>query len=272
MHTNTTPRSLSLVAVIVVAAFAGVAVPGAVAAQDAGNETTTTTGEPMANATGNVSLVVSPNTTGATANHTVNVTVGSGSTGDLTDVSINYSGNNVSTLPAATSVQTITVANESLLANATVASVNDEIVRVSFDTNRTLGSGDQLSFVYQVVNPPEAGTYDVGVRINPENNTTPLTANMTIAESETTTTESGGITTTAEATTGETTTGKTTAGETTTKGTTEGETTESATTAAETTAGGADATGTTNGNGPGFGVVAGIVGVLAATLLALRRE
>lgn len=290
MHTNITKRSLSLIGVLIVLTVAGVAIPGAVSAQDAGNNETaagndtstangtvvtvtdTTNGTTTADAAGNVSITADPDAAGATANHTVNVTVGSAAAGNLTAMTINYSDSNASTTGTIGYIETANLSGESILDNVTGSTAsNDETVEIMFDLNRSLQPGDELTFVYErVQNPPEPGTYPIDVLINPQNASVSLTTNLTITESETTpavdgseTTTDGGNTT-EEIGDDETTTEAAAADEITPETTTTEETT-----AEETTTGGET---TTSGNGPGFTTTVAIVGVIVAALFGMRRE
>lgn len=277
---NTTSRNRLLAGLLVVSLFASVALTGAVAAQSAGNATTdttvtddgtdTTNETMMANATGNASLMVESTAAGAVTNHTLDTTVSEAVAGNLTGVSINYTAANASTGPAVEDVdgQNITVGSENLAGtdNATVSAPEFLLVNYSFALNQSLQpeAGDPIHLRYPVENPAEAGNYTVDVLLTSgDNDTVSFETNLTVTPNET----AAGGTSMA--------TGTAASGETTAAGGMAEETTQGAAgdTAPETSGGtaGGGAT-TTGGSGPGFTTLAGLAGLLAVALFALRRN
>jgi PGF-CTERM protein len=254
IYTNSTPRNLFVLGIVVVSVFATVAVPGTVAAQDAGtNGTTTAIGTGTAsgtmkanNTTATASLTTNTTTAGALANHTVTITLGDAVADNLTGVTVNYTGTNASTDPTIENVPVVTLGDQRIPypSNVTVAGTNFVQADFSFELNRSLQPepGDQLTLIYPVQNPLEPGNYTVEVVVNPETDAVSLTTNLTVTPNETT--PAAGTNGTASVAGNGTTTGGGTAGGTT----------------------------TSSGSGPGFTVLAGIVGVLAIALLATRRN
>lgn len=304
MHANDTVHDL-LVVGIAVLLFAGVAIPGAVAAQDTSDNGTMTdngtapangtavattaamaNGTPTSNETGptnttgpanetgpangtagaTASLTANPTGAGVFSNHTVNITIGDAAAGNLTGVSVNYTGTNVSTDPVPANVSRVTLADRTLPSpsNMTIAQFNSNITDISFDLNESLQpeAGDQLTLFYSVRHPPTAGNHTAEVLLNPETDAVALTTNVTITEREATPTAAAGTTTIPVD--DETTTEEATTEETMTEETTTEEPTPEETTAQETT--------TSSGNGPGFTAFVGIVSVLVLALLAIRRD
>lgn len=277
---NTTTRNRLLTGLLVVMLSAGVALTGAVGAQSTDNATTndttatddgtdTTNGTTMTNATNNASLTVESTSAGATTNHTLDATVGEAVAGNLTGVSINYTAANASTGPAVEDVddQNITVGSENLAGtdNATVSAPEFLLVNYSFTLNGSLQpeAGDPIHLRYPVQNPPEAGNYTVDVLLTSgDNDTASFETNLTVSPNETaaggtstatgTTVSAGGTSGMAEETT-QSTSGGATAPETT----------------GASSGGGATTTG---GSGPGFTALAGLAGLLAVALFALRRN
>lgn len=292
MSINPTSRGLFVIGIVVVLVFAGVAIPSAVTAQDTTtNETTTDNGTMAANGTvvDNISLAANPTTAGAVSNHTVNITIGDAVAGNLTEINIDYSDTNVSTGPVTGNFSSVTLANQSIPIPSSVTFATSGItgvgsdpteIAVSFDMNQSLQpeAGNQLTLFYPVHHPSEAGNYTVSVLLNPDSDAVSLTTNLTVTPNETTPAAEDNETTMA---------GVGNETETTAEDNGIGVGNETETTAeddgiggigggTETTAedGGAGAGGetTTTGSGPGFTAFAGLIAILAVTLLAIRRN
>lgn len=280
MTSNTRPRSLILVGLLLVSAVGGLAVAGTVAAQNATNGTSNDTGMNASNGGTNASIMAQPDAAGATANHTVSLTVPEAA-GNLTGVSVNYSGTNASVVQVPANVFSVTLDNQSIAPNATTRQLGGEVVNVTIDLNRSVAAGDRLSMVYGAGNPPEAGNYTIDMQVNPGNDPVNTTATLDISESMATPTTAMGVddgTTTAmmgndttTAAMGDDTTTATMGDDTTTEEDGIGVGNETETTTEEETPTEAAGT-TTTGNGPGFTAIAALVGVLAAALLATRRN
>lgn len=298
MNMNITSRNRLLAGLFIASLVATVALTGAVGAQSTANTTTNTTmvntsmatngtattnETMMTNATGNASLMAESTAAGAVTNHTLNATVTEAVAGNLSGVSINYTAANASTSPVLDDVgaQDIRIGNQSIPIgtdnpNATVSAPEFQLVNYSFALNRSLqpAAGDRIHLRYPVKNPTEAGNYTVSVVLaSGDNASVSYETNLTVTPNETagattttsmatgTTTSSGtatsvGTTVSTSGTTAETT--QSTSGDTTAQGTTNG------------SSGGGSTT--TGGSGPGFTTLAGLVGLLAVALFALRRN
>lgn len=203
MNTTTSSRGLLVIGIVLVSVFAGVVIPGAVAAQDTINGTTTDNGTTAANGTvaangttANVSLAANPTVAGTISNHTVNITIPDAVAGNLTAIDVNYSDANVSTRPVNAQVssatiddQTIPSSNFSLFATGFgEVGTNPTVTRVTFDMNRSLQpeARDRLTLLYGVQHPTEVGNHTVGVLLNPDTDAIELTTNLTITPNETT--------------------------------------------------------------------------------------
>ena len=276
MTTNTTPRNRLFAGLLVVSLLAGVALTGTVGAQSTDtvttdNATTTTdngtditNGTMTTNATNNASLTADSTSAGAVTNHTLNATVSEAVAGNLTGVSINYTAANASTGPAVEDVdsQTIRIGNQSVPIgtdnpNATVSAPDFLLVNYSLTLNESLQpeAGDPLHLRYPVENPSETGNYTVDVLLTSgDNDTVSFTTNLTVSQNETSMTT--GTTVSAGGTAEETT-------QSTTGGAMAPETTDASS--------GGEAT-TTGASGPGFTALAGLAGLLAVALFALRRN
>lgn len=274
-------------------------------------------GTGMEGALENLTISAAPPAANTTANHTLTATA---DVGNVTGIAVNYSGSNVSlsgvgTGTVVTANVTANGTNTSILPNLTTATVQPSGESIVFETDGTptLNTSGTLVMTYTgVANPPEPGTYDVSVRVNPEtmnaspasatldisaanatmdtDNQTPMGANATNqtpmganATNRTPVETTMGTNATEETPMGTNATDGTTAG---TTGTT-AETTDAAEEATDTTVGvtettaeaaetTAEATETTDdgtpAGGPGFGVVAAAVAVLAVALVAARRR
>ncbi len=219
----------------------------------------------MANATGNTSITAMPSAANTTANHTVSTVIGPNATGNLTQITINYRESNVSIGVITGNIRSATLSGESIVNTTTVATIGPfgRNLTIGFDGTIQVSEGDRLNITYGgVTNPPEPGTYTVGVRVNNgtfDNATLNITQNTTAGNETTTETPTPTQTTTTGTQT--TTTGGTTPA-----------------TAAETAAGTGGGSGSgggqqgTEAGGPGFGVAVAIVALLAAALLATRRN
>jgi PGF-CTERM protein len=230
----------------------------------------------MTNATGNVSISVTPSAANTTANYTVSVPVSEGSAGNLSAISVNYSGTNVSllgVLPQSVKAVNITQSNGSMVSatgNVTAVSTGftGSNLTIEFDNTKTVSAGDQIRIRYTgVTNPPEPGTYNATIDVNPSRGNDSRTATFTITQN----TSAGGAnatTTAGTAMTGTTmatgTAGGTAATQTGTAG-------GGAGTSGGTGTGGGGQQGTEAG-GPGFGIAVAVIALLAAALLATRRS
>ncbi len=257
---------------------------GTAMANGTANETTMGNG-PMTNATDeNVSIVVEPSAANASANHTVSaVVMGENATGNLTEVTVNYGESNASFGLVLSSLFSVTAGDTDATANATAATYgpNGQNLTIGFDESIEVSEGDQIMMTYGgVTNPPEAGNYTVGVAVN---NGSFANTTLDVAEANesmmTTTGTSETETTGTETTEGDTT--ETTGMNGTTQGT--DETTEGGATTAgndgttggdggETATDGGGGEQTTEAGGPGFTLIAGVVALLAAALVAARRD
>ena len=224
-----------------------------------GTAETATPNATAANGTaGNASITATPAAAGASANYTVTIPVDEGSAGNLSAVSVDYTGSNATVSLGPSMVTAANVSGENVSGNVTSAGLGaaGESALISFDGTRTVEAGDTVTLTFGgITNPTEAGEYEVGMDVNPENGSGATNATLSITEA----TETTG--TAATATTG----GETAAG-------------------SETTAGGETAAGTDGGagtnaseqgteaGGPGFGIAVAVVALLGAALLATRRS
>lgn len=219
----------------------------------------TATNATAANGTaGNASIVATPAAAGASANYTVTIPVDEGSAGNLSAVSVDYTGSNATVSLGPSMVTAANVSGENVSGNVTSAGLGaaGESALISFDGTRTVEAGDTVTLTFGgITNPTEAGEYEVGMDVNPENGSGATNATLSITEA----TETTG--TAATATTG----GETAAG--------------SETTAGDETAAGTDGGAGTNASGqgteaggPGFGIAVAVVALLGAALLATRRS
>ncbi|WP_435076141.1 PGF-CTERM sorting domain-containing protein [Halococcus sp. AFM35] len=224
-----------------------------------GNATTgnaTATDETGA-ATGNASITAVPSGAGnESASHNVSVVAGPNATGNLTELTVNYRDSNASIGLVGGSIFSATLAGESVVNNTTAPTIGAEgrNLTIGFDGTVTVSEGDRLNISYGgVTNPPEPGTYTVGITLN-NGSVRNATLEVTESTAPATTTAGGGAAGT----------GTTSAG--TAAGTAGGETTAG-------TAGGTNGSGQgTEAGGPGFGIAVALVALLGAALLATRRS
>lgn len=202
-------------------------------------------------AASNGSLTAEPGGPGATATHTATVTVGSSSAGSWNGLQVDYTTGETSADVSDVGTEdivTIGIDRDDDAEGATIdTNVTDDVDQIkSSNDGKTLtvdlggsydvSEGDELVVVYEdAVNPDATGDFDVGIDVNPQSSGGQVTASLAVS------TGSGDDTTTA----GDTTTDD----------------------------GGDDTTDDSESGGtPGFTVGVGLVAVLGAALVALRRR
>lgn len=222
---------------------------------EAANETEMGNGT-AATADGNTTITAVPSAPNTSANYTVSTVVGANATGNLSELTVNYGESNASIGLVGGSIFSATLAGESVINNTTAPTIGAEgrNLTIGFDGTVTVSEGDRLNISYGgVTNPPEPGTYTVGITLN-NGSVRNATLEVTESTAPATTTTGGGAAGT----------GTTSAG--TAAGTAGGET-------AAGTAGGTNGSGQgTEAGGPGFGIAVAVVALLGAALLATRRS
>ncbi|MGB9986265.1 hypothetical protein [Salarchaeum japonicum] len=226
------------------------------------------------------SLTATPSAPGETAQHTATLTAGSTvDTSSWNGFQVNYQDAGA----AASNVSVEDVATigidrgDNRTGDAVDVNVSDDLASVSTSNNGetltfdlggsySLYEGDEVVLVYEnVVNPDQAGSYNVTLDINPQSSGSEATATFDVEDTQqSTTTQTTTTQTTDETTTQSTTTTQTTA-DTTTSDTT---TMSDMTTSADTTTTSDDSG--SSGSTPGFGLGVGLLAVTGAAFLALR--
>jgi len=257
---NTTIRTLILVTLVGVGAFAGTTV-----------------------ATSHASISASPATPGETSTHTAMLTVQAESAGSLDGFALDYSDADVNVDNVSAENVTVgidragdsegTEVDEDISADLTsVEASEDGMLNLTLGGSYELSEGDQIIVQVEGVQNPEAGEYTIGMDINPGSSGGEAEAMLNVSES-------GDGSSTANET--ETEMGDTTETETETE---MGDTTETETETdggavedTETELGETEGTGTlgedeTITEGPGFGVVAAALAMLVAVVVAVRRQ
>lgn len=239
---NGTLRTLALVALVAVGAFAGASA-----------------------AASNGSLTASPSTPGETATHTATLTVGNDSTGSLNGFQIDYSeaGIDVSNV-GNEDIATVGIDEGDDADGATVdQDVSDDLDTVTQSNNGetlTLGlggsydlaAGDEVVVAIEGVENPSAGDHQVSLDINPQSSGGEGSATLTITDSSSAET----ATPTADSTDAEN------GGENALDDTDE--------TDSEDTENSDDDSTTTSG--PGFGAGLTVLALLGAAFVAMRRD
>ncbi|GAA0654648.1 hypothetical protein GCM10009019_17850 [Salarchaeum japonicum] len=227
------------------------------------------------------SLTANPSAPGATAQHTATLTAGSTvDTSSWNGFQVNYQGSGAD----ASNVSVEDVAaigidrGDNQTGDAVDVNVSDDLASVSTSNNGatltfdlggsySLYEGDEVVVVYEdVVNPDQAGSYNVTLDINPQSSGSQATATFDVEDTTQTTTTTSGDTTTTQ-TTDETTTTTTT--QTTADTTQTSDETTDGTTMSEDTTTASDDSGS-SGSTPGFGLGVGLLAVTGAAFLALR--
>jgi len=220
------------------------------------------------------SLTATPSAPGETAQHTATLTAGSTvDTSSWNGFQVNYqdAGADASNV-SVEDVATIGIdRGDNRTGDAVDVNVSDDLASVSTSNNGetltfdlggsySLYEGDEVVLVYEnVVNPDQAGSYNVTLDINPQSSGSEATATFDVEDTQQSTTTQ----TTTTQTTDETTT-QTTADTTTSDTTTMSDTTTSADTTTT-----SDDSGS-SGSTPGFGLGVGLLAVTGAAFLALR--
>lgn len=263
---NSTIRTLILVTLVGVGAFAGSTV-----------------------ATSHASITASPATPDETATHTAMVTVENESITSLDGFALDYR-------DAAVDVSEVTAENivvgidrggdnegaevdENVTVGSVEASNDGTMLNLTFNGSTSLSQGDEIVVQIQDVQNPEAGEYTVPLVVNPQSSGGEAEAMLTISESANgTETANETETEVGDETETETETGDETETETEVGDETETETEADAVGDTETEAGGGvDETETIGENetiteGPGFGVVVAVLAMLGAALVVARRQ
>jgi PGF-CTERM protein len=234
-------------------------------------------------AASNGSISASPAEPSVTSTHTVTATVGTSATGSWNGFSVNYqnASANVSDVGQGDVVKigidrgddasgtTIDVDVSDDLGDVQITN-NGETLTVKLGGSYSLNESDEVVVVYEDAQNPEAGTYDIGLDVNPQSS-----GGQTVATLEIGSDGSDSSTTTDETTTEDqmTTTDETTEEETTDDGTTtDDESGDSMTSTTDSGGSGDDTTDDSGGGVPGFGVGTAIAALLGAALLAHRRR
>ena len=251
---NATLRTLAVVALVVLGAFAG----SAVAASDA-------------------SLSASPASPGEASTHTATLTVGDDSAGSLNGFRLDYSdaGMNVSNV-GVEDVVTVGIDRDDDSSGDTVdVDVSDDLDAVQHSNNGgtltlkfggsySLNTSDEVVVVVENVQNPDAGDYAVTLDINPQSSGGEADATLSISEDTATSTATA---TDTEAVT-----------DSPTESTESTEPTQTTTTEADDSGGNEmDATQTTSASdtsadGPGFGVALTVLALLGAAFVAVRQR
>ncbi|WP_188978030.1 PGF-CTERM sorting domain-containing protein [Halocalculus aciditolerans] len=209
------------------------------------------------------SVTSSPADANATVTHTATATVTDGAAGgSLTGFAVNYSWTDVSTVGQGDIAKVgidrgddqsgaaidVDVSNSLGSVNA---DDNGHALLVGLDGSYSPHAGDEVVVVYENVQNPSAGSYDVGLDVNPQSSGGETTATLDVGTQSNSAGTNDGSADTSDADTSSQTTGDDTAN------------TDSPTDSPQTT---------TRTQSPGFGVAAGMAALFGAALVALRLE
>lgn len=262
---NGTLRSLALVTLVALGAFAGTAV-----------------------AASSPSLTASPSTPGETSTHTATLTVGDDATGSLNGFTVDYSnaGMNVSNVGTEDVVKVGIDRGDDASGDAVDVDVSDDLSKVQTSNNGktltlkfggsySLNSSDEVVVVVDNVENPSAGDYKVNLDINPQSSGGAADATMTIEESSsnedtTTATDESTTDSSTETTDEDAASSDDTETEESTQEDSSEETTEASSDSSEESG---DSSGEeTSTDAPGFGVALTLVALLGAAFVAVRRR
>lgn len=204
------------------------------------------------------SITASPATAGATSTHTVTVTVGSASTGSLNGLQVDYSGTGTDISNVGVeNVLTVGIDRDDDAAGATIdqdvsndlesaqGSNNGQTLSFQFGGSYDLNEGDEIVVVFEEVQNPDAGDYQIPLDINPQSSGGETEATLSIGSG------SGDSTATdSSASDGST-------------------ATESGGASVE---GDAEASGDASVSAPGFGAGLTVLALLGAAFVAVRRR
>ena len=262
---NARVRTLALVALVAVGAFAGVAA-----------------------AASNGSITASPATPDEASTHTATLTAGNDTTGSLNGFQVDYSGSGVDVSNVGTGdVLTVGIDEDDDAQGSTIdenvsddlssvsSSNNGETVTFSFGGSYTLDAGDEVVVVFENVTNAETGEYEVTLDINPQSSGGEGAATLTLdsAPSTATATEEPTATATPTATDESMDDSTETATEQSADDPTETATDEPMDDPTESpTDSSGDGEGSTETSGPGFGVALTVLALLGAAFVATRRD
>jgi PGF-CTERM protein len=158
-ETTTTPANES----------AGDETANATTTADAANETEMGNGTAATGGDGNTTITAVPSAPNTSANHTVSTVVGANATGNLSELTINYRESNTTIGLVGGSIFSATLGGESVVNNTTAPTIGAEgrNLTIGFDGTIEASQGDRLNVTFGgVTNPPENGSYTVGVAVN----------------------------------------------------------------------------------------------------------
>lgn len=234
---NSKLRTLALVALVAVGAFAGTAV-----------------------AASNASISASPTSPGETSTHTATLTTGNDSTGSLNGFQVDYSESGVDV--SNVGIEDVTTVGidegddaDGKTVDTTVSddldsvssSNNGETVTFQFGGSYSLDAGDEIVVVFENVTNADAGEYEVPLDINPQSSGGEGTATLTLGDNDRSSTE----TATEEPMDDST------------------DSTDSSDSEDEQAV---EDTESTDASGPGFGVALTVLALLGAAFVATRRD